>query len=166
MFIFRNPKVKNNVLDALSRMTWLVSRERLLRCACTMATALVAALKRAPDPFHVTSCLSQVLDAANGADPFVLEPVVETLMNAFVRQVAPLISLCTFVGRFQNLIFHLQISKEIANRSAVEAANDPVERSRTVLEIFTCCSILARTFQEKLVNFHIAKMGGNDEALR
>ena len=68
-------------------MTWLVSNERLHKCACPIVSTLVGGLKKAQEPHHVSRCLSQVLDAALKLDPTILEPVVETTLSAIIRQV-------------------------------------------------------------------------------
>ena len=71
-------------------MAPLLSKDRLLKNACPVLTSLISIYKRTSEPFYVTSCAFQTVDAVCRVDPEVIESVAEQLLTALFTQVTKL----------------------------------------------------------------------------
>ncbi len=108
-FVFRDSKVRNGTLEALGKMSRLLSRERLLRNASPILTALIGIFKRTSEPFYVTSCVFQTVKAICEVDPNVMEGVVEQLLTALFTQVKVMLHFYSVEIPFIVLTFFLFI---------------------------------------------------------
>ena len=89
-------KAKQSVLEALGQMAGLLSHERVSKSAGPILSVLVNTYKRVPEPYYVTQCISQLIDAiiAREQSP-ILDSMIEPLLTALFTQVGPL-------GRFDH----------------------------------------------------------------
>ena len=79
--------MRHATLDALGKMSHLLSGDRLLKNACPILTVLIGSFKRPGDPYYTTCCVFQTIDAICSVNPQVVESVMEALMTALFTQV-------------------------------------------------------------------------------
>ena len=81
-------KAKQSVLEALGQMAGLLSQERVSKAAGPILSVLVNTYKRVPEPYYVTQCISQLIDAviAREQSP-ILDSMIEPLLTALFTQV-------------------------------------------------------------------------------
>ena len=81
-------KAKQSILEALGQMAGLLSHERVSKSAGPILSVLVNTYKRVPEPYYVTQCISQLIDAiiAREQSP-ILDSMIEPLLTALFTQV-------------------------------------------------------------------------------
>ncbi len=132
-------KARQSILEALGCMASHISLERVTKSVATILSVLVSTYKRVPEPFFVTQCISQLIDAVIARDMSpILDPMIEPLLTALFTQVG--------------LTSAADYSKPYAMKNHHE--------------VLRCYDVLVHSHKEKLIAGLIVRMGSVDENIR
>ena len=136
----KDSKVKHSVLEAVGRMSPLISREKLSKVAISSLNTLISAYKRVQEPFYVTQCVCLVISEVAESDPVLLEPVIEPLLTALFTQ--------------------------MCSQSSISADYSKPLSMKNNHEVLRCYDVLVNSHNEKLIQGLIVRMGSVDENIR
>ncbi len=144
----RDVKVRHSVLGALGRMAGLLSNDRLQKSVCPIIMMLIAGYKRSggagtTEPYYITSCVVQLIDAVSKTEPATLEPVAEPLLTSLFTQAC-----C-----------HASWS------STLDYASKPLS-VKNHHEVLRCYDVLVQHHRDKLVSGLVIRLGSLDENIR
>ncbi|XP_039269337.2 maestro heat-like repeat-containing protein family member 1 [Styela clava] len=134
----KETKLRCAVVDALGKMTMLLSLEKLEEQASKLMSMLVSLYRRQPgDPYPITKAICDVITATSDAQCRALELNLEGLVT----------------------VLHGHICS---------GSNDGINPAATknYNEVLRCFSILASQYSEVLVNFMLTRVDSKDERIR
>jgi hypothetical protein len=134
-------KVRQSVLEALGQMAGLLSFERVSKHVGQIITVLVSTYKRVPEPYFVTQCISQLIDAIiEREQSAILDPMIEPLLTALFTQVS--------------------------HTSAAPADYSKPFSMKNHHEVLRCYDVLVKSHKEKLIAGLVVRMSSVDENIR
>jgi len=132
----REAKLRSVVIEALGRMSYILSPVKLQDCLPKLIPTLLSLYKKQHEPYNVTLGLYMILDAATQFDSTMLEPHLEQLFSVL----------------FPLLCVHVDYNSQ----ASVKNHN----------ELLRCFSVLMKVFADKIIAFLLMRLEQANEKTR